>query len=117
MADNDTNDPNEMRVEDMVPERVAHFAMTVGSVWREARVSCPHPDILRAYHDGALEEGQQDYVRFHVDDAACPYCQATIEDFARADAAAANAPLENLKERLLNSTMSVLREKRERDSK
>lgn len=118
MANDDgSGDGQELRAEDLVPERVAQFAMTVGSVWREARVSCPHPDLLRAYHDGGLSEEQREYIRFHVEDAACPYCQATLEDMARADADAASAPLDNLKERLLSSTMSVLREKRARDSK
>ena len=35
--------------EDQVPERTELLSVTVGMVWREARVSCPHRDILRAY--------------------------------------------------------------------
>lgn len=108
---------DDIRPEDMIPERVERFAMTVGSVWREARVSCPHPDVLRAYREDGLEAAQAGYIRFHVEDANCPYCQAILEDLARGGAAAADAPLENLKERLLSSTMNVLREKRARDSK
>lgn len=108
---------DDLKPEDMIPERVERFAMTVGSVWRDARVSCPHADLLRAYSDDGLDAAQADYVRFHVEDAACPYCQATLEDLARADETAADAPLENLKERLLSSTMDVLREKRARESK
>ena len=33
------------------------LAFTVASVWREERVSCPHPDILQAFESGALEPG------------------------------------------------------------
>lgn len=104
-------------VQDMVPERVERFAMTVGSVWREARVSCPHLDILRAYHEQGLDEGQSNYVRFHVEEAGCPYCQANLEDIARERGANADEPLDQFRERLRSSTMNVLREKRGRDSK
>ena len=104
-------------IEDMVPERVEHFAMTMGTVWREARVSCPHNDVLRAFYEKGLNAEQQDYVQFHVMDAACPYCQATLEELGQRQESAAAAPLDDLKERLLSSTMNVLREKRARESK
>ncbi|MCB9918826.1 MAG: hypothetical protein H6832_10535 [Planctomycetes bacterium] len=112
-----TDDHDELKPEDMVPERVERFAMTVGSVWREARVSCPHTDILRAFQQDSLDAGQTGYVRFHVEEAACPYCQAVLEDLGRERAPDADAPLENFRERLRSSTIHVLREKRGRDSK
>ena len=37
-------------------------AFTVASVWREERVSCPHPDILQAYDAGALPGGAAEFL-------------------------------------------------------
>ncbi len=92
-----------------IPARTEDLAVTVGRVWRETRVTCPHRDILRAYRDGALESAQADYLVFHIDEAECPYCQAQIEDLARQDAAAGGVELDEIKERLLTSTMTFLR--------
>jgi hypothetical protein len=98
--------------EDPVPERTELLSVTVGMVWREARVSCPHRDILRAYREGGLPTGAADYVRFHVAEAECAYCQAQLDDLARDDAATTEVHLHGLKDRLLSSTMSLLRQKR-----
>ena len=107
-----------MSDEEQIPvERVEFFALTVGALWRESRVSCPHRDILRAHHDNALESAQADYVTFHVEEAACPFCQAVLEDIAREDADAKSEHLETMRERLVSSTISMLREKRKRDSR
>ena len=36
------------------------LAFTVATVWLEERVSCPHPDLLRAWAAGGLEEAAVD---------------------------------------------------------
>lgn len=101
--------------DETVPERTEQLVLTVGMVWRESRVSCPHRDILRAYRDGALEEGPAGYLRWHIDRAQCPFCQAQLDDFAREDSEAVGEQLDGLRDRLLSSTMSILREKRAGD--
>lgn len=93
-----------------IPARTEELAVTVGRVWREARVTCPHRDILRAFRDGALEPAQADYLSFHINEAECPYCQAQIEDLERQEAAAGSGvELDEIKERLMTSTMTFLR--------
>jgi len=85
---------------------------TVGSVWREARVSCPHPDILRAYMTDGLEGRAADFVAFHLDESQCPYCASTIEDFAARDQAKKAPPMVDLRDKLLRSTVAALRKAR-----
>jgi len=85
---------------------------TVGSVWREARVSCPHPDILRAWLADGLEKGASEFLRFHVEESQCPYCAATVEDFRAREAHGKQGPMTDLRDKLLRSTVAALRKAR-----
>ena len=100
------------REDNNAPDRTEELMVTVGKVWRETRVTCPHRDILRAYRGSALDRAQADYLKFHIEEAECPYCQAQLEDLARQDAAAQGPELDQIKERLLSSTMTFLRNKK-----
>jgi len=93
-------------------KRINQMTFTLGQVWREMRVSCPHPDILLAWKEGSLEKGPSSYLDFHVNEAECPVCQAVIEDLERRgkDAAEESALLEDLRESLLSSTRTFLRD-------
>ena len=92
-----------------IPARTEQLVVTVGNVWREARVSCPHRDILRAHRAGSLDEAQAGYLRFHIEEAECPYCQAILEDLERENRSATERDeLEGIRERLLSSTMTLL---------
>jgi hypothetical protein len=97
------------------PEPGEELLFTVASVWKEARVSCPHPDILRAHRAGSLEPDAAEFVRFHVEESACPYCAAVAADLSAHDQdARAAGELESMRERLLRSTVAALRESRRR---
>ena len=85
------------------------LAFTVATVWRDQRVSCPHADILRAFDVGSLESGAMDFVRFHLDESQCPYCNATLADLRVGDEEAAEPVLGDLKDRLMRSTRAALR--------
>lgn len=85
------------------------LAFTVGTVWREERVSCPHPDVLRAYDTGSLAEGAMDFLAFHLSESQCPYCNAVLEDLRLSDEEAAQPQLTNLRDKLLRSTVAALR--------
>src|SRR4030095_12772693 len=61
------------------------LSFTVSTVWREERVSCPHPDVLRAYQTASLPEGAMLFLRFHLEESQCPYCSAVLEDLRVAD--------------------------------
>ncbi len=53
---------------------------SVGAVWRRHRLSCPTREQLGSFLLQALEPGFQDYVEFHLQTVACPYCQANLAD-------------------------------------
>ena len=92
-------------------DRDALFEQTVATTWREERVSCPHPELLRAYLEGSLEEGPAEYLRFHLETAACPWCTVSAAEFAAETGlpAPVPAPDAGLLERTVRSTLLGLR--------
>ncbi|MEZ5988222.1 MAG: hypothetical protein R3F30_03710 [Planctomycetota bacterium] len=107
-------DPEDDLPDDIeVPQRAQRLEMTVGRVWREFRVSCPHEDLLRAWLEGALDPAQASYLAFHVEESECPYCGARLEALRAADReGAARGELDQVRERLLSSTMTFLRSRK-----
>jgi len=85
------------------------FEQTVASTWRAERVSCPHPDLLRAFLEGSLEEGPAGFLRFHLERAACPWCTAAAEAIGRAAHLPPPAAGSGVLERTLRSTLLGLR--------
>jgi hypothetical protein len=88
------------------------LAFTVASVWREARISCPHPDLLQSFLQDGLDDGAAEFLRFHLDESQCPYCNATVADLRAREDAAKASPLVDLRDRLLRSTATALRDRR-----
>ncbi len=64
-------------------------AIDVGAVWREGRASCPSRHWLARAAAGTLETEPAAYVRFHLDEIHCEWCQANLDDLTRGDAAIA----------------------------
>ena len=95
------------------PEFEARLAFTVATVWREERVSCPHPDLLNSWLQGGLDEGAEEFLNFHLQESECPFCNAIVEDLRARDEDAANQPLEDIKDRLLRSTAVELGQRRD----
>ncbi|MBL8755802.1 MAG: hypothetical protein JNK15_21070 [Planctomycetes bacterium] len=88
------------------------LAFTVASVWREERISCPHPHLLQSWLAGGLQGGAQEFLTFHLQDSKCPYCNAVLDELRSRDAAAKSTVLEDLRDRLLRSTVAALRKTR-----
>lgn len=93
----------------------ADLEFTVATVWRSERVSCPHPDLLKTHLAGGLEAGASEFIEFHLGTSECPYCNAVIDDLRAADEDAKKPKLEDLRERLMRSTVAALRDLRGRD--
>lgn len=89
-----------------------HVTFTVATVWREERISCPHPHILQSHLQGGLQGGAAEFVKFHLDESQCPYCNAIVEDLLAQDDLAKAPALEDLRDRLLRSTVTELRRTR-----
>ena len=86
-----------------------HLAFTVASIWRAGRVSCPHPDILKAAAAGALDAAASEFIDFHLRESQCPYCNAIHDELRARDEAASRTQLRDLKDRLMRSTVTELR--------
>ncbi|MCA9246169.1 MAG: hypothetical protein KDA42_03610 [Planctomycetales bacterium] len=53
---------------------------SLGEIWRRARVSCPSREQLGSFLLGALDDDQEDFIRFHLEVYQCRFCQANAED-------------------------------------
>lgn len=91
------------------PEIDPHLLFTVASVWRDERISCPHPHLLQSFEQGALTGGAAEFVRFHLTESQCPYCNAVLDDLRAQDDLAKAPALADLRDRLLRSTVAELR--------
>ncbi|MHC4516868.1 MAG: hypothetical protein ACYTGW_11330 [Planctomycetota bacterium] len=87
----------------------ALLTFTVATVWREQRVSCPHPDILKGHEAGALGGGAAEFIHFHLQESQCPYCNAVLEDLRAQQRDAEQAELADMKDRLMRSTTAAIR--------
>jgi hypothetical protein len=53
---------------------------SLGAIWRRQRLSCPTREQLGSFLLGVLDDDFADYLRFHLDTVACPFCQANLTD-------------------------------------
>jgi hypothetical protein len=53
---------------------------SLGAVWRRERLTCPPREQLGSYLLQVLDEGEQDYLDFHLNVIGCPYCVANLAD-------------------------------------
>ena len=53
---------------------------TLGAIWRRNRLSCPSRSDLGEFLLGTLDQAQADYIRFHIDQVGCRYCDASAND-------------------------------------
>jgi DNA-binding phage protein len=53
---------------------------SIGAVWRRERLSCPTREELGSYLLQVLEAEHREYIDFHLQVIACPYCQANLAD-------------------------------------
>ena len=53
---------------------------SLGAVWRRERLSCPTREQLGSYLLQVLDDGQQEYIEFHLTTVGCPFCVANLQD-------------------------------------
>jgi hypothetical protein len=53
---------------------------SLGAVWRRERLTCPTREQLGSYLLQVLDEGHHDYIEFHLNTVACPFCVANLAD-------------------------------------
>jgi hypothetical protein len=81
---------------------------SLGAIWRRERISCPTREQVGSFLLGALDDGWQDYIAFHLDIVECPYCQANRADL---EARQAEAPphTQHRRQRFFASSAGLLR--------
>ncbi|MBL8900390.1 MAG: hypothetical protein JNM84_22350 [Planctomycetes bacterium] len=86
------------------------FDLTVSTLWREERLSCPHRDLVQSFVDGELPPAQMDYLRFHIEEVGCAPCRelATALGAPLAAAPESSSAEREIEERLLRSTRTFL---------
>lgn len=80
---------------------------SVGAIWRRERLTCLSREQLGSYLLEVMEPEQQDYVRFHLEVIACPFCQANIQDIKTRQAEV--APAKTRRKRYFDSSAGLLR--------
>lgn len=55
---------------------------SIGDIWKRRRLSCPSREELGSFLLGAMSEGRQDYIRFHLETIGCRICQSNFEDLS-----------------------------------
>lgn len=59
---------------------------TLGAIWRRSRLSCPNRTELGQHLLGTLDGSASDYIRFHLEEIGCRFCQANLADLEAAAA-------------------------------
>ena len=63
---------------------------SLGEIWRRRRLSCPSRDQLGSYLMSVLDEGEEQFIRFHIEVSGCRICAANLDDLRRRQAAPAH---------------------------
>ncbi|MAF67078.1 MAG: hypothetical protein CMJ84_15650 [Planctomycetes bacterium] len=90
---------------DATSDAATRLDLDVARAWRDGRVSCPARYWLARHDAGTLKEGPRTFVAFHLDETACPLCQANLDDLRRSR----DGDLDPLIERMQASTVQYLR--------
>lgn len=62
-----------------------HGGHSLGEIWRRTRASCPGRAVWAAWVEGRLGDAMAQYLQFHLAEAGCSYCAASVEDLRRHD--------------------------------
>jgi hypothetical protein len=55
---------------------------SIGDIWRRHRLSCPTREEIGSYLLGAMTDEQSSYIKFHLDEIGCRYCQSNLDDLS-----------------------------------
>ena len=94
------------QLEDVRQNRGDPALHTLGAIWRRSRLTCPSRQQLGSFLLDVLDPAHADYVRFHLDVVACPFCVANLADLrGKADA---TGPSKSRQKRIYQSSRHLL---------
>lgn len=53
---------------------------SLGEIWRRIRLTCPTREQLGSYLLEILDDGEADYITFHLETIKCRLCRANLDD-------------------------------------
>ena len=78
-----------LRSDDGLRQRLSHLIgrrdsgfHSVGDIWRRHRLSCPTREELGSYLLGAMMDDQAGYIKFHLEQIGCRFCQSNLDDLS-----------------------------------
>ena len=89
--------------------------VSVGEVWRHARLSCPTQTELGLFLVDAVEPALKDYINFHTEEAGCVYCRAQLEEMRESTRVSAEQEQQRRRESLFASSAGLLQSRREKN--
>ena len=95
------------RLEAVRQNRAEPGLHSLGAIWRRARLTCASRQQLGSYLLDALDPDLADYLTFHLEVVACPFCQANLADL-KFKAEAVTPATRNRHVRILNSSKHLL---------
>jgi len=82
---------------------------TLGAIWRRNRLSCPSRTDLGQYLLGTLEQDASDYIRFHIEQVGCRYCEANLADLT--ESSKPDGPPTTRRQRYFQTSAGYLKKK------
>jgi len=64
-------------------EGATHLELGVMQAWKSGRVSCPARYWVARLIAGKLPQEPEEFVRFHLEEMKCDFCQANLDDLDR----------------------------------
>jgi hypothetical protein len=68
------------RLEDVRANRPDASIHTLGAIWKRGRLTCPTREQLGSYLLEVLDQPHAEYLTFHLEVVACPFCRANLAD-------------------------------------
>ena len=83
---------------------------SLGAIWRRHRLSCPARDQLGSFLLGALSKELADYIRFHIEEVGCRFCQSNLTDLQQLQQEASES-VEHRRQKYFHSSAGYLSRK------
>ncbi len=83
---------------------------SLGAIWRRHRLSCPARDQLGSFLLGALSKELAGYIRFHIEEVGCRFCQSNLTDLQQLQQEASES-VEHRRQKYFHSSAGYLSRK------
>ncbi len=82
---------------------------SLGGIWRRQRISCPTREQLGSFLLGVLDADYEAYLRFHLEQVGCRYCNASVEDLREQSATADATATASRRKKYFQSSAGLLK--------